>query len=101
MASENHAHHEPASLVTYIGTFLALMVLTVITVIAGFQNFGVWNTPIALGIAVTKAAMVVLIFMHAYHSSPVTKLVIVASVFFLVIMIGMTLSDYISRGWTL
>lgn len=99
MSSENHAH-QPASLTTYIGTFLALMVLTVITVIAGFQNFGSWNTPIALGIAVVKAAMVILIFMHAYHSPPVNKLVIVASMFFLTILIGMTLSDYLTRGWT-
>ncbi|MSR31027.1 MAG: oxidase [Gemmataceae bacterium] len=98
MSGQQQPIHQPASLQSYFIVFTILMVLTAITVYAGFQNYGVWNTPVALGIAVIKAALVILIFMHALHSPPTTWLVILASIFFLAIMLGMTLSDYMSRG---
>ncbi|MEY4614451.1 oxidase [bacterium] len=101
MASSEHSTHQPASLTLYLGTFGMLMLLTVLTIFAGFQNFGMWSTPIALGIAVVKAALVVVIFMHGYSSSPLTWVIILASIFFLTIMLGMMLSDYVSRGWVI
>lgn len=95
-----HPHHEPASLVVYISTFSALMVLTVLTIWAGMQDFGSMNTPIALGIASFKAVLVILFFMHVLHSSMLTKLTIFASMYFLAILMIFTLTDYLSRGWT-
>jgi len=95
-----HPHHEPASLVVYISTFSALMILTVLTIWAGMQDFGALNTPIALGIASFKAVLVVLFFMHVLHSSTLTKLTIFASMYFLAILMVFTLTDYLSRGWT-
>ena len=101
MATTEHSTHQPAALSLYLLTFGMLMFLTILTIFAGFQNFGMWSTPIALGIATVKAALVVVIFMHGYSSSPLTWVIILASMFFLTIMLGLMLSDYVSRGWAM
>lgn len=82
---------------TYLWVFLALMVLTLITVVVAFLHLGPLNDIAALTIAVTKACLVVLYFMHVRYSSPLTKLVVIAGVVWLVILIGLTLSDYLTR----
>jgi len=82
----------------YIAIFAALMLGTGITVWAAFQNFGPFNIVIALVIATIKATLVVLYFMHARYSPRRTQLVIVCSVFWLAIMLGLTLSDYDTRS---
>ena len=81
----------------YIVIFLSLMLGTGLTVWAAFQNFAQFNIVIALGIATTKATLVVLYFMHARYSSKRTQLVIVCAVFWLAIMLSLTLSDYNTR----
>ena len=53
----------------------------------------------ALGIAILKATLVILFFMHVKYSSRLTKLICGTAFFFLVILFGLTLSDYLSRGW--
>ena len=73
------------------------MIGTSITVWAAFRNFGRFNIVIALAIATLKATLVVLYFMHARYSPKRTQLVIVASVFWLAIMLTLTLSDYKTR----
>ncbi len=84
---------------TYYGIFGALMVLTVITVFVAFVNLGHMNFPVAIAIAVTKATLVILFFMHVKYSSRLTKLVVGIAFFFLFILFGLTLTDYLSRGW--
>jgi cytochrome c oxidase subunit 4 len=84
---------------TYYTIFGALMVLTAITVTVAFINLGNLNFPVALGIAILKATLVVLFFMHVKYSSRLTKLICGTAFFFLVILFGLTLSDYLSRGW--
>jgi len=83
----------------YYAVFAALMVLTAITVLVAFVNLGALNFPIALGIAITKATLVILFFMHLKYSSRMTKLICGTAFFFLVVLFGLTLSDYLSRGW--
>jgi len=83
----------------YIAIFLALMVLTTITILVAFQNLGPFNDIVALGIAITKASLVVLYFMHVRHSSPFTKLVVVSGFVWLIFLIALTLADYLTRGW--
>ena len=90
-------HVSPKS--TYYTIFGALMVLTAITVTVAFVNLGRMNFPIAISIAILKATLVVLFFMHAKYSSRLTKLVIGGAFFFLMTLFGLTLSDYLSRGW--
>lgn len=82
----------------YFYVFGALMVLTVLTVIAANFNFGRMNDVIAMLIAVTKATLVVLFFMHVRYSSRLTWVVVVSGFFWLAIMFLFTLSDYVTRN---
>lgn len=86
-----------ASRLTYFLVFGALVVLTVLTWGVAQFNLGPLNDVVALVIAVTKATLVILFFMHVAHSSRLTKLTVVASFFWLAILLGLTLSDYLSR----
>jgi cytochrome c oxidase subunit IV len=83
----------------YIAVFLALMVLTALTVFAALMDLGLWNTPVALLIAVTKAVLVVLFFMHVKYSSRLVSLAVAASVLWLLLLIAGVAADYLSRGW--
>ena len=96
MKTEGHAH---PTLSIYFAVFAALMVFTGLTVWAAFQHLGIWNTPVALAIAATKATLVILFFMHVRYSPKLTAIVIATSVMFLVILFVITLSDYLSRSW--
>jgi cytochrome c oxidase subunit 4 len=82
----------------YLMVFLALLTLTALTVWAAFHDWGRLNTPIALGIAVVKASLVVWFFMHVRHVARLTQLVVVAGFFWLMVLFAFTLSDYLSRG---
>jgi cytochrome c oxidase subunit IV len=91
------SHISPTS--TYFTVFGTLMVLTAVTVAAAFTNLGALNFPVALAIAVTKATVVILFFMHVKYSSKLTKFVVVSCLFFLASLFGLTFTDYLSRGW--
>jgi cytochrome c oxidase subunit IV len=85
----------------YVSVFLALCVLTVITVQVAGHDFGPFNLIVALGVAITKASLVVLYFMHARYSPKLTGVVIASSIAFFVILLFLTLTDYMSRPWPL
>ena len=89
-------HISPKS--TYYAIFGALMVLTAITVAVAFVNLGSFNFPVAIGIAITKATLVILFFMHAKYSSTLTKMFVGTAFFFLFILLTLSLTDYLSRG---
>jgi cytochrome c oxidase subunit IV len=89
-------HVAPKSL--YYLIFGALMVFTIITVEVATHNFGILNFPVAIGIAITKATLVILFFMHAKYSSRLTKLFVGTAFFFLIILLSLTMTDYLSRG---
>ena len=88
-----------ASLKLYFAIFFALMIGTAITVAVAFINLGALNFPVAITIAVTKATLVILFFMHVKESSRLTKLVIGTGFFFLLVLFTLTMTDYLSRGW--
>lgn len=96
-------HQHIASPKLYVAIFATLMVCTFLTVAAAKvdlnQYFSGLNIIVALTIAVFKASLVVLFFMHAKYSPKRTQLVIIASIFWLAVMLFMTMSDYISRTW--
>jgi cytochrome c oxidase subunit 4 len=84
----------------YIAIFLSLMVGTALTVLAAFYDFpGPMNAVVALTIAVVKATLVVLFFMHVRYSGRLVWLVIVAALLWLAIMFAITFSDYWTRTW--
>jgi cytochrome c oxidase subunit IV len=83
----------------YVGVFLALMVGTGITVFAATVDLGMWNTPVALLIAVAKAMLVVLFFMHVKYSSRLVALAVGGSILWFLLLIAGVVADYLSRGW--
>ena len=83
----------------YYTIFGSLMALTAITVGIAFVDLGALNFPVALSIAILKATLVILFFMHVKYSSRLTKLICGTAFFFLIVLFGLTLTDYLSRGW--
>jgi cytochrome c oxidase subunit IV len=96
VAEHEHTEHI-VSPGMYLTIILTLLALTGITVFAAFVDLGRFNIVVALVIATVKATLVVLIFMHAKYAPERTKLVIVAGIFWLALLLFMTLSDYASR----
>ncbi len=85
---------------TYWVIFAILVALTVLTVGVSFLEIGVWHTPAGLAIATAKGLLVGLFFMHLIHSSRLTWLVVAASLFWLAILMCLTLADYLTRHWS-
>jgi cytochrome c oxidase subunit 4 len=83
----------------YFAIFIALVVLTVATWSVAKMDLGRMNAVVALTIAVIKATLVVLYFMHVRYSSKLTWVFVGAGFFWLAIMVALTLSDYMTRGW--
>jgi cytochrome c oxidase subunit IV len=81
----------------YVIILLALLLGTYLTVTAALHDFGPWNIVIALAIATAKATLVVLFFMHAKYSPKRTQLVVACAVFWLALLLFMTMSDYFTR----
>jgi cytochrome c oxidase subunit IV len=99
---EQHEHpqeHHVVPVRVYITIFLTLMAFTALTVFASFNDFGPGNTIIAVSIAVAKASLVVLYFMHVRYNDNIVRIAVFAGFLWLGIMIVLTLSDYIARGW--
>ena len=88
------------SLKIYLTIFFALMAGTTLTVWAGLHDFpGQLNVIIAMTIAVVKATLVVLYFMHVRYSSKLIWVVFTSALFWLVILFAFTFSDYWTRSW--
>jgi len=98
----------------YVIILLVLLVGTALTVLASYFDLGetrlaighfdtgftlFWNPVVALVIATAKMLCVVLFFMHVKYSTKLTKLTVLSGLFMLLALIGMTLSDYVSRAW--
>jgi cytochrome c oxidase subunit IV len=92
-----HGHVVPVGL--YVSVFLALLVGTGLTTWIAYIDLGRWNTVVALTIAVIKMLLVVLFFMHVKYAHGLTKVVIICGFFWLGIMITLSLSDELTRGW--
>src|SRR5271157_5065279 len=94
-------HSKSSPLPTYFAVFFALLVGTGLTVFAATLELGRFNAAVALGIATVKATLVALFFMHVWHASEkLTKLVVIAAIFFLMLLLGLTMSDYATRPWS-
>jgi cytochrome c oxidase subunit IV len=102
----HHDEHHGPTVKMYFAIFFALCVLTVATVLAARFDFapmlgvamgGFVNNAVALGIACTKASLVILFFMHVKYESKLVGLAVVASVIWLAFLILITISDYLTR----
>src|SRR3954471_10699718 len=90
-------HVAPKSM--YYAVFAALIVGTALTVMVAFIDLGAMNNVLMLGIACTKALLVILFFMHVRWSTRLTWLVVASGCFWLLIVCGITMTDYLTRGW--
>jgi cytochrome c oxidase subunit 4 len=85
----------------YLGIWITLLCLTVITAGVSFIDLGPLNTVVALVIATFKALLVVLFFMHVkYASEKLSKMVVVAAVFWLLLLLTLSMADYVTRLWS-
>lgn len=96
--SEEGGHHV-LPVRTYATIVSLLFVFTVITVLAAFVELGPLNTPVALAIAIFKATLVVLFFMHVRYNTPLMWIFAAAGFFWMIIMFALTMQDYVSRDW--
>jgi len=99
MASHTESSHHIVPVPVYVGVWLALIVGTVVTWQVALIDLGRWNIVVALTIAVCKASLVVLFFMHVKYSPKLTKLVVICGVFWLIILLTMTENDLLTRAW--
>jgi cytochrome c oxidase subunit 4 len=90
--------HHIVPVKTYTLVFIALLVLLALTVLAARIEHGVLNLVVGLSIAVTKAALIVLYFMHLRYNSFVVRMVAMAGVLWLAILITITMADYLTRS---
>jgi cytochrome c oxidase subunit 4 len=98
MASEEHGQHV-ISIGVYVGIWATLMFLTGLTVFVSFIELHDWNIVLALVIATIKGTLVVLFFMHLYYSSKLTKVTVIAAIFFLFLLLALSMTDYLTRSW--
>ena len=90
-------HVMPVS--TYVFVFLSLLGFTALTVAAAYVDLGWANNAVALGIAIAKATLVVLFFMHVKENTRLVPAVIFSGLFLLVLLLVNLLADYGTRGW--
>ena len=83
----------------YFTIFAILLTLTFLTVLIAFKNLGEMNAVVAVGIAILKATLVILYFMHVRYSDRLTWVIVIAGFSFLGILLALTLADYLTRIW--
>lgn len=101
ITNPEHSEHHIVTPGQYLIVFATLLVGTAVTVLAANFDMGVMNPVIALAIACTKAVIVILFFMHVKYQSRLVKMTVGAGFFTFLILITMTLADYMSRSWGL
>ena len=84
---------------TYFTIYAVLMVCTFLTWQIAYFDLGALNTIAALTIAVVKAVLVMLFFMHVRHTR-LAWTAVAGSVFWLAILLALTMSDFLTRGWS-
>ncbi len=101
VTNPEHAENHIVTPLQYTYVYATLLVGTILTVLAAKVELGVFNPIVALGIACFKATVVILFFMHVKYQSRLIKITVAAGFFTFIVLITMTLSDYMSRAWGL
>ena len=99
MAEHVYDPHHVVPTKIYYAIFAVLMVLTGVTVAAAYVDMGRLNAVVALAIAGFKATVVVLYFMHVKYSTRLIKLTVIAGLYWMTILFGLTLGDYLTRAF--
>ena len=99
VTNPEHTEHHIVTPIQYVMVFGTLLFFTLVTVAAAYVDMKWFNPVVALGIACFKAVIVILFFMHAKYQSRLIKMTIGSGFFVFLVLIVMTMSDYISRAW--
>ena len=91
--------NDSATPVIYYRVYGTLIVLTVVTVSTSLVDLGAWQTGIGITIAIAKASLVALFFMHLYWSSRLVRLAAATGLVWFGVLLVLTLTDYLTRGW--
>jgi cytochrome c oxidase subunit IV len=95
------SEHSSSSLTTYVAIWLTLLAGTALTVVAARADLGPFNAAVALTIATIKATLVALFFMHIKGTSEkMTKVVVISAIFFLFLLLSLSMADYGTRAWS-
>jgi len=90
-----------SSLKLYIGIWITLLIGTLLTVLVAEVPLGPFNAVVALSIATIKATLVVLFFMHVkYTHEKLTSVVVISAIFWLAILLALSMADYATRLWS-
>ena len=101
MSGSSSSEHAKSPLTTYFAVWIALLAGTFLTYEAAKVDLGVFNAAVALIIATTKALLVALFFMHLKGASErLLKLVVVSTIFFLLVLMALSMADYATRVWS-
>ena len=84
---------------TYALTFASLLALALATTLIGFLDLGPFSMVIAITIAAAKATLIAAFFMHALYESKVVRVILAGGIIWFLIMVTLTLGDYMTRGW--
>ena len=99
--TEPASEHARSPLTTYFTVWGALLLGTFLTYEAAKIDLGPSNAAVALTIATTKALLVALFFMHLRHASEkLLKVVVICTLFFLMILLALSMADYGTRVWS-
>ena len=99
MSAPDHSKKSPLKM--YFGVWFTLLVFTFITYKAAYIELGVFNSAVALIIATAKALIVALFFMHLKGANEkLLKLVVISTIFFLFILLALSMADYGTRRWS-
>jgi cytochrome c oxidase subunit 4 len=93
----DHTHHIVPKRV-YFAVFAALITLTWVTAWVSTVDLGRLNLVVALSIAVVKASLVVLFFMHIAYATKLTRMIVLAGVYWLILLLFITMEDFWTRG---
>jgi cytochrome c oxidase subunit 4 len=96
MTGNGHTHID--SVKTYVFVLLALLAATIVTTTVAYIDLGPFSVVVALAIAVCKMLLVALFFMHVRHSTKLTKLVVTGGLLWLLILLVLTMTDFVTRG---
>jgi cytochrome c oxidase subunit 4 len=95
----DHAEHHIVPKSVYFLVFFALIVLTWVTAIVSTVDLGALNIYVALSIAIFKASLVVLFFMHVKYGTRLTKMIVMAGLYWLLLLLFIAMSDLWTRTW--
>lgn len=83
----------------YAFTWIALLILALLTTLIGMADLGPFNMILAVTIATAKACLIAAIFMHGLYEGKLVRIVVAGGVIWFLIMVSLTLGDYFTRGW--